>query len=132
MRIDRARIYFLRQRRSLPESEETRAYRICDESSKVDGKCPLDSMIDISVSQAAKLRFRVIALHAAIRLKLAIFAREWDAYPLGFETPVMPFMKNELEKFEEWPSIKTVARLSEKKEWVIHSTPRSVRVSSQD
>ena len=80
---------------SRSESEETQAYRICDESSKVDGKCPLDSMIDISGSQAATSRFRVIALHAAIRLKLAVFAAEWDAYPLGFETPVMPFTKNE-------------------------------------
>ena len=58
---------------SRSESDETRAYRICSESSKVDGKCPLDSILDISGSQAATSRFRVIALHAAIRLKLAVF-----------------------------------------------------------
>ena len=62
-------------------------------------------MINISGSQAATSRFRVIALHTAIRLKLAIFAAEWDAYPLGFETPVMPFTTTELKKFEEWPYV---------------------------
>ena len=62
-------------------------------------------MIDISGSQAATSRFWVIAVHAAIRLKLAVFAAKWDAHPLGFETPVMPFTKNELKKFEEWPYV---------------------------
>ena len=90
---------------SKSESEETRAYRICEETRKVDGEWLLDSVINISGSQDATLRFRVIELQAAIRLKLEIFVAEWDAYPLGLETPVMPFTKNELEKFEQWPYV---------------------------
>ena len=117
---------------SKSESEETQAYRICRESSKVDGGCPTDSVIDISRSQAATMRFRVIALHAAIRLKLAIFVAEWDAYPLGFQTPVMPSLRTNWRSLKHGlMSIKTVARLSEEKEWVTHFTPRSVRVLSQ-
>ena len=66
---------------SKSESAETQAYRICNEPSKVDGGCPLDSVLDISRSQAATMRFRVIALHKSDETEVSNICRRMGFLP---------------------------------------------------